>query len=487
MRTGLTKRGCLLGCSLLLAVYSYGQMQLTTDQYIQTYRGLAEEEEIRTGVPAAISLAQGIVETDSGNGWLVLHSNNHFGIKCKSTWTGETIHYDDDSKHECFRKYDNAVESWRDHSNFLRQNPRYAFLFQLDPRDYSDWALGLKKAGYATMPDYAQKLIRMIETYHLQQYTLAALSGDTSTSTPLYAAGPEPDNSSDSAPVSRLKPSRKHRMNTLASAGGHVQYPQGIFRINRRKVVYAMAGTSLPALARLYHVSMSHLRAYNELGQETVLQQGQLLYLQRKAKKGAQPTHEVRSGETMHSIAQVEGIQLSWLCHRNNLPANSVLSPGEVLVLRGFATGRTDVGSMPSQRHGLFGFVHRLFGKKELPQPVAAAQQPPASGTGEPAPAEPAHASGVSIQYDTTAPPPQENILIHKQQEPAKRTWPSDSLPAQAVHADTAVSAYHTVQKGDTLYNLSKRYGISISDLQAWNHLNGSDIHLGQQLRVSKP
>jgi LysM repeat protein len=144
--------------------------------YIERYRTLAVDEMVRTGVPAAIKLAQGIIETQAGMGELVSRSNNHFGIKCKSSWTGERTYHDDDEKGECFRKYATAEDSWRDHSDFLRTQPRYAFLFRLDPTDYTGWAKGLKSAGYATDPRYPERLIRYIESYRLNELTLTALS-----------------------------------------------------------------------------------------------------------------------------------------------------------------------------------------------------------------------------------------------------------------------------------------------------------------------
>lgn len=160
--------------------------------YIDRYRTLAVDEMVRTGVPAAIKLAQGIIETQAGMGELVSRSNNHFGIKCKSSWTGERVHHDDDEKGECFRKYATAEDSWRDHSEFLRSQPRYAFLFRLDPTDYTGWARGLKSAGYATDPRYPERLIRYIESYRLNELTLTALSlkrGDVETDgKPAFAA-----------------------------------------------------------------------------------------------------------------------------------------------------------------------------------------------------------------------------------------------------------------------------------------------------------
>ena len=137
-------------------------------RYINTYKFLAIQEMQRTGVPASIKLAQGILETQAGESDLVKRSNNHFGIKCKTAWNGNKVYHDDDEKGECFRAYGSAEDSYRDHSDFLKRSQRYAFLFQLDPADYKDWAKGLKKAGYATNPKYTQQLIKYIETYDLQ-------------------------------------------------------------------------------------------------------------------------------------------------------------------------------------------------------------------------------------------------------------------------------------------------------------------------------
>src|SRR5580765_8463276 len=143
--------------------------------YIDTYKAIAISEMKRTGIPAAIILAQGIHETEAGTSELVRKSNNHFGIKCKDYWTGDKVYHNDDAKGECFRSYPRAFDSYIDHSDFLKNSPRYASLFQLDPTDYEAWAKGLRQAGYATNPKYATILINIINNYHLQDYTLIAL------------------------------------------------------------------------------------------------------------------------------------------------------------------------------------------------------------------------------------------------------------------------------------------------------------------------
>jgi len=148
----------------------------SVEEYIEQFRETAMNEMKRSGVPASITLAQGILESESGNSELVKKSNNHFGIKCKSNWGGESVTHDDDAAGECFRAYTNASESYRDHSDFLRVNKRYSALFDLDPADYAGWAKGLKKAGYATNPRYPDLLIKYIEQYELQQYSLAVIN-----------------------------------------------------------------------------------------------------------------------------------------------------------------------------------------------------------------------------------------------------------------------------------------------------------------------
>ncbi|RYY61943.1 MAG: mannosyl-glycoprotein endo-beta-N-acetylglucosamidase, partial [Chitinophagaceae bacterium] len=172
MRTRKIIVSCILLCCFIAG---RAQNSEVIEDYISTYKDIAISEMQRTGVPASIKLAQGIHETMAGTSVLVKKSNNHFGIKCKSNWTGPSVSHTDDAPNECFRKYEMPEESYRDHSDFLRNNTRYASLFNLDPLDYAAWANGLKKAGYATNPRYPQIIIRLVEDYHLQDYTLIAM------------------------------------------------------------------------------------------------------------------------------------------------------------------------------------------------------------------------------------------------------------------------------------------------------------------------
>ncbi len=156
--------------------FCLAQKDSLVNEYIARYAPLAIEEQVRTGIPAAIKLAQAIHESGAGIGDLALRSNNHFGIKCKSNWTGAIAYHDDDEKGECFRAYDSVAVSFRDHSDFLKGSSRYAGLFTLEPTDYKGWAEGLRKAGYATNPKYPVLLIRLIETYDLNRFTIEGLA-----------------------------------------------------------------------------------------------------------------------------------------------------------------------------------------------------------------------------------------------------------------------------------------------------------------------
>jgi LysM repeat protein len=298
--------------------------------YINNYKKLAMDEMERTGIPAAITLAQGIHETYAGKSDLVLKSNNHFGIKCKDYWTGKKVYHDDDARGECFRKYDDPSLSYRDHSDFLKGGERYAFLFKLDPEDYKSWAFGLKKAGYATNPKYAPIIIKLIEDYNLQQYTLIAM-GKIAPEEEVVAVNPKPatDIPSDiSAFVKQQEPLQE------IPPPPAVNYPSGEFTINNTKVIYAKKGTSLLSIAQEYDIPLSRLLEYNDMENEEVLVKDQLVYLQRKRRTGSAEVHIVANGETLHDISQAEAIRLENLLEYNKLNKSVQPAVGEKLYLQ---------------------------------------------------------------------------------------------------------------------------------------------------------
>ncbi len=274
--------------------------------YINTYKEMAIQEMVRTGVPASIKLAQGIHETMAGRSPLVLKSNNHFGIKCKETWKGKKVYHDDDARGECFRSYSSPSDSYLDHSNFLKNSSRYASLFELDPTDYKAWAYGLKKAGYATNIKYSQLLIKLIEDYNLQQYSLIALGKLPKQDMILASNKPEIGEPLSVEIVPAVVVESKPVMTAPAT---ELVYPEGEFKINETRVIYAKSGTSLLAVAKLYDISLRRLLDFNDMEKEDVITDDQLLYLQRKRKTGASEVHMVQEGETLYDICQAEGIR----------------------------------------------------------------------------------------------------------------------------------------------------------------------------------
>jgi len=294
---------------------------ISSEEYINLYKDLAIREMKRMGVPAAITLAQGILETESGNSELVKKSNNHFGIKCKSNWTGAGVSHDDDAKGECFRQYNSAEDSYRDHSNFLRGNQRYASLFILKADDYKGWAYGLKKAGYATNPKYPAILIKHIEQFNLQQYSLAGMD-----ELPQFDASQFQDDKE--VPVAK-EDSTFEKIVEIKTNN-----EKGVFKINGSKVVQAKKGQSLLALAAIYHIDLSKLLAFNELIADGILSKDQLIFLEKKSKTGERDNYTVQSGDNLPDIAQKNGMLLAYLLEYNKLTITAQPSVGKVLILK---------------------------------------------------------------------------------------------------------------------------------------------------------
>lgn len=368
---------------IILAFAAFGSskaQRLTAEQYILQYKDIAISEMKRMGVPAAITLAQGILESENGNSELVKKSNNHFGIKCKNTWTGATVYHDDDAAGECFRSYKTAEESFRDHSNFLRNNTRYAFLFKLDATDYKAWAYGLKKAGYATNPQYPDILIRHIEQYNLQQYTFAAIGELPQFDGPTLS--PDKD-----APVKVVNTPDKDM--TDSSAGSILDIPEKPVLVNGSKCVLAPKGTSMLVIATRNNISLAKLLEFNELSEDGILGKTQYVYLQKKAKTGEQDFYIVKEGQNLYDIAQLNGIQLQYLLDYNRLHNDDKPAAGTKLLLK---PGPKESGTMKM----------------------------------------------------------------------------------------------HTVAAKEGLYAIARKYNVTVQQLREWNKLGSDELHIGQQLIVSK-
>jgi LysM repeat protein len=379
---------------LLIISISFSQIlcaqYITAAQYVAQYKDIAISEMKRMGVPAAISLAQGILETENGNSDLVKKSNNHFGIKCKSTWTAETVSHDDDAPGECFRAYKNAEDSYRDHSNFLRGSSRYAFLFKLDPRDYKAWAYGLRKAGYATNPQYPQILIKNIEDNNLEQYTLEGIND-----VPVYDASRYTNDPEDKSINDVLKSIGQN------DADSSLSEPTTLI-INGSKALFVSRGTSLLAVASQNNINLNRLLEINDLQKDGLLDKDQYIFLEKKQKEGERDYYISQQNETLYDIAQKNGIMLQSLYDYNNISSADNIYPGTKILLR------------PS-------------------------------------------------------------LVKQISTNDIEATSPRAGKPKT-----------HEVQPKESLYAISKKYGVSVTQLKEWNNLNDNNLKPGQQLIISK-
>lgn len=330
----------LIVLPLLASLWGTAQKNDDILNYINSYKELAIQEMQRTGVPASIKLAQGIHETMAGKSDLVLRSNNHFGIKCKNTWSGNKVYHDDDARGECFRSYSSSTDSYMDHSNFLKGSPRYSSLFSLDPTDYKGWAYGLKKAGYATNIRYSQILVKLIDDYNLNQYTLIAMGRLSAQDEILAGEVKKPGTETIVESAGPAMPVQTAVLEETMTPAPVVQYPAGEFTIHNTKVIFAKAGTALLAVAKQYDISLRRLLDFNDLKREDVLVADQLLYLQRKRKTGANEFHTVQPGESLYFICQAEAIRFETLLEYNHLDEQSVPAVGEKLYLHTKAPAR---------------------------------------------------------------------------------------------------------------------------------------------------
>lgn len=301
----------------------------TTAEYINKYRDIAISGMTRYQIPASIKMAQGILESSSGNSPLAREANNHFGIKCKKEWTGPTYIQDDDEKNECFRKYDSALASYEDHSLFLTKNQRYASLFTLDRNDYKGWAHGLKKAGYATNPQYAQLLIKTIEENNLSELDKP---GKAAAYREPAAGNVAPKTSVSSGSGKQGK--RSHSGEDLPDFELRKQGKRSVMSRNEVEYIVAKEGDSFEKLAQELDLMEWQLPKYNDLPRNTILHSGDIVYLQPKRRKAEQASHVVREGEKMQAISQQYAIKLKRLYALNGMEFGTQAKAGQTLKLR---------------------------------------------------------------------------------------------------------------------------------------------------------
>lgn len=349
------------------------------------------------GVPASITLGQGVLESASGNSKLAKNCNNHFGIKCRSNWTGTFCLADDDAKDECFRGYPSVYESYRDHSLFLKNSKRYFPLFELSATDYKGWATGLREAGYATNPSYANILIGVIEKYHLGQFDSMVVMGDD-----------------------YVIPSNDNTNNSSNSGNSPLA---GVSEVNGIQAIIAKPGETPEALAARYNMGVWQIYKYNDIEKGQMLNPGEIIYLKPKRRRSTETNHLVKPGESMREISQQYGVKVKHLYKLNRLEPGEEVQPGEVLNLR-------------SKR-----------------------SNPP-----------------------TTLIPGSDTASKMQTAKPIdyRKFMSNDVSPVTGQMQDT----YHFVKSGETLYSISKSYGVTVEQIRFWNSLSTNQINVGQRLKV---
>lgn len=373
------------------------------ESYIEKWAPVAVEEMYRSGVPASITLAQGILESRYGLSRLASEGNNHFGIKCHKDWKGKTMAYDDDAKGECFRVYQTAEESFRDHSDFLRYRDRYKFLFEFDTKDYKSWAYGLKKAGYATDPNYPAKLIKYIEDYDLSRFDGmipsdfgSETAGGEDEAAGLGDSGPGENVSRESATDSRnsdghrqkkQKKSRKERRQEKAQkteraekperqpkpqgqeeVSAEVRIPESplsieepkkvdkstleefrfslsreVFSRNGVPYVLSVEGETYESIAVSYNLFLKEILRFNDLGAPCELLPGTVVYIQAKknqCREGLDKYIVGEDSESLRDICQRFGVKMSSINKLNGFEPGHRLGEGDTILLRGKKTSK---------------------------------------------------------------------------------------------------------------------------------------------------
>jgi LysM repeat protein len=505
------------------------EVKMTAEQYIAMYQQIAVSEMLRTGIPASIKLAQGLYESSFGNSDLAKKANNHFGIKCGGDWKGpEYYKWDDDPQQSCFRVFNSAEDSYVQHSEFLLNRTRYAFLFSYANTDYKNWASGLKKAGYATNPEYPQRLIGLIERYQLSKF-------DQSSQLPLATTNPSIPEYNE-AEATRVK--KKQVL--------FADYKKGIFKQNGASYVVAKKGESSLSVAARFGISYKKLLKFNDLEEGDALMDYQYVYIEPKKLNydGPFDFHEVKEGESIYLISQYYGVRVSTLRKLNYLKADAEPKAGEKIYLM-----RPAPAPPKTMSHAAFvreyGATPTAVAAVEIsPTPVASSEQalftPVFKADPQPAPA-PLPSNPVSVRQPYEAPKPDENGYINTALEPSPNMAPTilpepapeepEPSPSPAIELPkpevpkpiviapvtlptprpeqpkpvvvpspapsptvnpvspqpSAISTgqrKHVVAAGETLYRVSKTYNVSVESLQKLNKLKDNTIRLGQELLI---
>jgi LysM repeat protein len=449
------------------------QSNLTeTDKYISTYKYLAIKEMQRVKIPASITLAQAILESSVGQSYIARNANNHFGIKCSNGWTGPSINYDDDTANECFRSYSNPEQSFIDHSDHLKSSPRYSNLFNLDVTDYKAWATGLKAAGYATRSNYAELLIGIIERYQLYEY----------------------DKFQSTKPQSTEKSAQ--------------------FVYNGIAAVMVRDGDNYDNITRDNKITMEKLVKFNDLEPNQPLKADMILYLKSKKSKGKESYHIVKDGESMYGISQDYAIKLDNLLAMNLMTPNEMPATGEIIYLK---QKRSDPPALRQKelvkevvtneepQETVFSDTQKknieqnndfVMPKKDTTQvvPVPTPKEPEPNV--QPVVSNPTVQPAVAQVTDNSVKnedifAAKNNVQITPPVNPSTAVATASATPSvnpvvKPIAATSNTTDIHIVQKGESMFSISKLYGMKVTDLQNLNGMSDYSIKIGQKLFIKK-
>jgi len=474
------------------------------EDYIDVYKDIAISEMHRTHVPASIKLAQGILESNYGNSYLAKEGNNHFGIKCHSSWMGPSLFRDDDKKNECFRSYPDAYASYMDHSDFISRS-RYEHLYDLQRTDYKGWAKGLQQAGYATDPSYSKQLIFLVEKYELHKFDLRKekiesrpYTQRTESERPKNTTKPTSNNSRYSRTKTAPKPNRYSRTKTTPKPNRYSRTNptpkkkkvknSEVFMYNRLKTVVVKEETRVDQLARQYGISLGKFCKYNDFLSDQILPANTKVYLQNKRSKGPWniPSHKVKVGETIKDIAQQYGIREANLYQRNLMAEGTQAAPGQTIYLRKKAPRRPKL-------------ISDYYAEEKGKQSRERINKPISKPTVKPAP--------VSVKPEATVEKAKESYIpkellegvTFEKEETVKIETPSNTksydynLPKTGETVEKVIekksvksvtTKKHIVNKGETLYRISKLYNVSVDGIKKANQLTDNNIGIGQELVI---
>lgn len=475
-------------------------------RYVEKYRQLAMEEQQRVGIPASITLGQGILETQAGQSELAINANNHFGIKCKKEWKGETYAYTDDAPNECFRKYPDDISSYRDHSDYLKNSKRYLPCFACGPNDYAGWAKALRQCGYATNPNYAKQLIKIIEDFQLQQYTEAAANAKQ----PIFVASLDSPVAAATL-IDQAKAGENIPEVDEQAASPKVEY--GVLtKKNGIRGFYARKHDVLLEYAIKYKVRYAKLLEINKLP-DAPIAKDQFIALERGttrvehllAKDASVPEEPVAA-----PTAQ-EPVPPSVVANHPTLPNASVPSVEATPIEATSVAAKAADAPLVIEQHTP-DTIPVVPNARIYEAPNTTAQQAaelPKDLAVKAAPAQDGSATSINIANEKSV----EEVQAAKLAEPVKEVAPQDEFSrlkarfdrvvyataAPATSTDTKAPAepeakslpkaesviqYHIVSKGETAFGISKKYGISMTELMQLNKLNFESIKVGQKLRV---